>query len=478
VAQLNEVSIAPAPLDRFGPVIGERALSEAKERAAEACRQMEGRTWWNVNSTAQGGGVAEMLHVLLPYVVGVGIRTRWAVLEGTPEFFRITKRLHHALHGSAGDGSPLDGTAAAAYEDVLWSSQAPLIDAVNENDVVLLHDPQTAGLVEPLVAIGATVIWRCHIGTDARNAETARGWHFLQPYLNKAAATVWSRDAYIPDFVSRDRSVVIAPSIDAFSPKNQALDESTTVTILVRAGLIADSNDAARASFTRLDGSKGTIERQAAVVRGAGPPDPDAPLICQISRWDPLKDHEGVMKAFATLLEDGSAGDGHLILAGPDVTAVADDPEGAETYARLLQSWEELTRVCRSRIHLANLPMADADENAAMVNALQRHSTIIVQKSLQEGFGLTVTEAMWKARPVVASAVGGILDQIDDEVHGLLLSDPRDLDAAATAMRRLLVDPALRLRLGHAAQERVRKEFLGVRHLLQYGDLLSMLDAA
>lgn len=182
------------------------------------------------------------------------------------------------------------------------------------------------------------------------------------------------------------------------------------------------------------------------------------------------------MHAFASLLEDGAAGDAHLILAGPDVTAVVDDPEGAGTYVELLAAWEELSRPCRERVHLANLPMADPDENALMVNALQRHASVIVQKSLQEGFGLTVTEAMWKARPVLASAVGGILDQITDGQQGVLLSDPADLDAAASGIGRLLHDDELATRLGQAAKERVRDQFLGIRHLTQYADLLATLE--
>ena len=476
MAELNEVRISPASLDRFASVIGDQAMREAKERAAAIRQRMEGRTWWNVNSTSRGGGVAEMLHVLLPYVLDAGIQTRWTVLDGNDDFFRITKRLHHALHGSPGDGSPLDEDERAAYEAVLGQNLGPLAEAVKPRDVVLLHDPQTAGMVQPLVDAGAIVIWRCHIGTDTRNDETVRGWRFLEPYLSAAAATVWSRKAYIPDNIAKARAMVIAPSIDAFSPKNQELDRDQTRAILAKAGLISASDGAGKPSFTRGDGSMGVVERQAAVVRAADPPPVEAPILCQVSRWDPLKDHQGVMLAFAKLLENGSAAGAHLILAGPDVTAVADDPEGAGTYAELMAVWEDLPRECQARIHLANLPMADADENAVMVNALQRHAAVIVQKSLQEGFGLTVTEAMWKARPVLASAVGGILDQITDGEQGLLLSDPTDLEAAADGMRRLLQDEALSRRLGEAAKERVRDQFLGVRHLSEYADLLTVLE--
>lgn len=378
MAELNEVPVAPASLDRFGTVIADQTLRDAKERAAATRERMQGRTWWNVNSTSQGGGVAEMLHVLLPYVLGAGIQTRWTVLDGNADFFRVTKRLHHALHGSAGDESPLDQAERDAYETVLQDNLEPLLNSVSPNDVVLLHDPQTAGMVKQLIDAGALVIWRCHIGSDVRNDETDRGWEFLQPYLTAAAATVWSREAYIPDGIPKARAAVIAPSIDAFSPKNQELDTDQTRAILAKAGLIAGPDGDREVTVRCLDGSTTTVERQAAVVRGTDPPSPDAPTVCQISRWDPLKDHRGVMHAFASLLEDGTAGDAHLILAGPDVTAVADDPEGAGTYVELLAAWEELSRQCRERVHLANLPMADPDENALMVNALQRHASVIV----------------------------------------------------------------------------------------------------
>jgi trehalose synthase len=183
------------------------------------------------------------------------------------------------------------------------------------------------------------------------------------------------------------------------------------------------------------------------------------------------------MNGFAQLLDDNRAGDADLILAGPNVTAVVDDPEGAETLDRILEAWRRLPHGHRGRIHLASLPMADSEENAAIVNALQRHAAIVVQKSLEEGFGLTVTEAMWKARPVVGSAVGGIQEQIEDGVSGLLLHDPEDLAAFGDLLQRLLGNVEQAKKLGEAARERVRREYLGLRQLLQHADLLERLDA-
>jgi trehalose synthase len=188
-----------------------------------------------------------------------------------------------------------------------------------------------------------------------------------------------------------------------------------------------------------------------------------------------LKDPLGVMQGFADNIAPVT--DAHLVLAGPSVEAVADDPEGAEVLKETHSAWEQLPARSRDRIHLACLPMQDGAENAAIVNALQRKAEIVVQKSIAEGFGLTVAEAMWKGRPVVASRIGGIQDQIEDGVTGSLIEDPRDLDEYGADVVRLLEDSAMAQRIGHAAQERVRDEFLGPRHLMQYIHLLRELDS-
>jgi trehalose synthase len=195
----------------------------------------------------------------------------------------------------------------------------------------------------------------------------------------------------------------------------------------------------------------------------------------QVSRWDRLKDMAGVMEGFVRAISDDDLRGAHLVLAGPEVSGVADDPEGAAVLAECRDRWTSLPASLRDRVHLSSIPMDDVDENAIIVNALQRHATVVVQKSLVEGFGLTVTEAMWKGRPVVASKVGGIQDQITDGRDGLLLTDPYDLDEFVRVMRQPLTDTALAARLGAAAHARVLEEFLGDRHLEQYVDLFSRL---
>lgn len=471
---IEEVHIAPLSPDRFRPLIGEERMREFERAAQETAHRMEGRAWWNINSTARGGGVAEMLQSLLAYARGTGIDTRWLVISGTPDFFRVTKRLHHAIHGSPGDGSPLGAAERAIYETVLETNAREMLPLVQPQDVVLLHDPQTAGLAPILARHGAIVLWRCHVGADAPNRETELAWAFLAPYLEDVAATIFSRRAYVPASCRPERSVIIPPSIDAFSPKNQDLDEATVRAILVHVGLVEGPAGDGQPTFLREDGSPARVDRLVDIVRLGRAPSWETPLVVQVSRWDPLKDPIGVMHGFVAA-SGGAAEDAELVLAGPNVTAVTDDPEGAATFDAVIAAWRQMPHGDRNRIHLASLPMTDIEENAAIVNALQRHAAVIVQKSLREGFGLTVTEAMWKARPVVATRIGGIQDQIVDGEHGLLV-DPVDLAAFGEAVRRLLEDRQFAERLGANARARVADEYLGVRHLVQYAELLEQIE--
>ena len=477
MSQLMEVGISVQPLESFLPLLGEARVREAKKVTDDARSAMKGRVFWHVNSTARGGGVAEILQALLPYARGAGIDTRWLVIGGSAGFFGITKRLHNALHGWAGDGSDLGERERAEYERVMRVNSEKLLRIVRPGDVLFLHDPQTAGLAPHLVGAGAVVVWRCHIGQERRNEEVERGWAFLAPYLDRIAATVFSREAYIPDCCDRDRANVVPPSIDPFTAKNQDLDEATVRAILARSGLIGGRGDGDAPSFVRQNGSRSSVVRQAEIIRAGRPPDWEAPLVVQVSRWDRLKDPVGVLNGFARL--DGNLPRGaRLVLAGPGEGSVADDPESCEVFRELAGAWGSLPPADRKRVCIASLPMADLEENAAIVNALQCHAAVVVQKSLDEGFGLTVTEAMWKGRPVVATAVGGIKDQITDGVHGLLVRDPAHLGEFGDSLIRVLSDRPLAESLGREARERVRDEYLSVRHLVQYAKLLTQLDAS
>ncbi len=468
MAALSQVPIAPASPERFRALVGDD-YSQVEEAIGTASKLLAGTVIWHVNSTARGGGVAEMLQSLLAYARGAGVDVRWVTIRGNEDFFRVTKRIHNHLHGSSGDGGALGEAERRVYENTLAGSAGELGELVRPGDIVYLHDPQTAGLAELLRAGQTRVVWRCHVGLDHPNELARSAWSFLQRYVEQADAYVFSRRAFAWEGLDEDKLWLVAPSIDAFSPKNQDMEPEAVRAILARAGLATDAGQAP--VFVRQDGSLGRVDRKAELDQ-EGPLPEGTPLVVQVSRWDRLKDHGGVLRCFAEYCRNPDA---HLLLAGPSVADVADDPEGAEVLAEIRTQREALPSDVRGRVHLACLPMDDVDENAAMVNAIQRRADVVLQKSLAEGFGLTVAEAMWKARPVVASRIGGIQDQIVDGESGLLIDDPTDLDAAAAAVDDLLDDPPRAAAIGTAARERVRESFLGTRHLVQYMELIERM---
>jgi len=470
VSLVTVVEVPRRPVSLLEPIIGGSRYVRLIESADQVRQLLAGRTIWNVNSTATGGGVAEMLEVLVGYITDLGISVGWLVITGDAEFFAITKRLHNQIHGDLA-GGPLGAADAQHYMRMLTANAAELLGRIRPGDVVLLHDPQTAGLAGPLVRAGALVVWRCHIGADWENDATRAGWDFLRPHLTSAHGYVFSRRGYVPAWLPEGKVSIIPPSIDPFSPKNQDLDRATVQAILATLGVLDGAPPQVPPRFVCRDGNTGTVTRPA-VITGEGRPGADDPVLLQVSRWDRLKDMAGVMRGFADHVAPRGAG--YLILAGPAVTEVADDPEGAAVYGECLLQWHDLPPAARARVLLVTLPLDDIDENAAMVNALQRHATVITQKSLAEGFGLTVSEGMWKGRPVIGSAVGGIIDQIADGT-GVLLPDPADLRAFGQAASQLLADQAEATRLGQAAHAYVRENYLGDIHLLRYGELLGTL---
>jgi trehalose synthase len=471
---MREVRIDPVSLKRLARLLDPERAGRLESNVVLARRILDGRVVWNVNATASGGGVAELLTTLLAYSRGAGVDARWLVLEGNPGFFRITKRLHNFLHGAPGDGGPLGDTERDEYESVLASNLDNMRSRVRAGDIVLLHDPQAAGLAEGLRAAGVHVVWRCHIGRDTPTELTDIGWNFLEPYVSEADATVFSREAYGPRWLDRRRSRIIPPSLDPFSTKNVELPPADVDATLRRAGLVAGPAEHGSLAFGRRDGSTGTVRAHGNLVVAGDMVPGDVRVVLQVSRWDRLKDMAGVLTAFATSLSRLPS-DTHLVLVGPDVLGVSDDPEGAEVLFECVDLWKTLPIQARQRVHLISLPMDDAGENAHLVNALQRQATVVVQKSLVEGFGLTVTEPMLKNRPVVASAVGGIQDQIVDGESGLLLADPADLGGFTDLIASVLDDDNLAQRLGDAAGKRVRDQYLGDRHLIQYAELFSEL---
>jgi trehalose synthase len=468
VVELRDVAVPVLQPSRLAPVIGEKRFDALEEKGEDFRVWLGGTKIWNVNSTAMGGGVAEMLQVLVGYTLGMGLDVRWLVIGGDAAFFTITKRLHNRIHGFPGDSGTLGKEELAHYRDVTEANARALLPRVRRGDVVILHDPQTAGLVAMLSEKGAHVIWRCHIGADQQNLWTEAAWDFLGPLIDAAAAVVFTRAAYVPPLIPDAKVAVIPPSIDPFSPKNQDLSVESRYQILGRIGVFA-SPASQPATFRRRDGTAGTVMRHAFIVSEGAPLDPDVPLVAQVSRWDRLKDMPGVMRGFAAGMADGVHAE--LALVGPAVEGVADDPEGAEVLAECISIWEQFPLSIRRCIRLIVLPTDDVDENAVMVNAIQRQATVIVQKSLVEGFGLTVAEGMWKARAVVASAVGGIVDQITPGT-GILLHDPADVAAFGGILHDLLQRPEQIEHLGRAARQYVHDNFIGDLHLLRYAALI------
>jgi trehalose synthase len=466
------MSLSDLSPDRFDEILPPQSAAHFAEQLAKTRSLLDGHTFWHVNSASAGGGVAEMLESVLGYVRGAGIETRWLVIDGGDEFFTVTKRIHHLLHGESGDGGPLGDAERAIYEDTLAHDAAEVAKHVQVGDVVVLHDPQTLGLAPLLREAGAALIWSCHVGADQPNDGTRLAWDFLRPYVAATGAQVFSRGAYRWEGLDDSRVAVIPPCIDAFSAKNQALSPETVRAILYAAG-VATGMNGGRPRFVRRDGSDGKVCNQAQMIEREPLP-MDARVVTQVSRWDPLKDHQDVMNTFVQHIAERT--DAHLVLAGPAPQAVSDDPEGEAVLEELREGWAALHPEVQQRVHIACLPMADIEENAAIVNALQRHADVIVQKSLAEGFGLTVAEAMWKGRPVVGSRVGGIQDQIDNGVSGRLVDDPADLAAVGDAVIDLLDDPERSRKLGSAAHQRVVDDYLAPRYLTSFLELVGKVS--
>lgn len=435
------------------------------DQLVAACRERSARgsTIWYVNSTAVGGGVAEMLRPMVGYGRALGLDVNWLVIEADAEFFTVTKRVDNGLSGVAGDGGPLGAAEHEIYRRASAAAAAVLGRFVRPGDLVFLHDPQTAGLVGAVAGLGAVPIWRAHNGADAPNRHTARSWNFLRPYLAEAAAFVTTMPHFAPDWMRRRATATIPPFIDPLSEKNRDMSLPEARAVLGRLDLIDTPAAGPVPSGRPL------------IVRDGGPPPEDRPLVVQVSRWDPVKDMVGVLTAFAEGV--APATDADLMLVGPEVDGVADDPEAGDYFAECVRVWEALPRNVRRRVHLVCLPMSDPDANAEAVNAVQRHAAVITQKSRSEGFGLTVAEAMWKGKAVVCTRVGGLHLQIPDRAVGVPVPDVDDLRAFAGAVVDLLSDDDRCRSIGGHARERVRDEFLLDKHLLAELALVSELQA-
>jgi len=388
-------------LDDYAPLVGRSTIEELRD----VVKPLIGRRIVMVNSTRVGGGVAEILQRMVPLMNELGLRVRWEVIEGSEPFFTVTKKFHNALHGKAEYITP------EMFDLFVEVGRRNAERLALEDDIVFIHDPQPIVLVERRVRHpGSRWIWRCHIDVSRPNQLV---WSFLNPFILQFDAAVYSAAAFAQQL--QMRQLLIAPSIAPLSDKNRDL----------------------------------APEEVAAVLQQLEIPQ-DRPIITQVSRFDYLKDPLGVIEAFRRVRRSVKC---RLVLAGG---TASDDPEGEEVLSRVREQAKG-----NPEIHLLLLP----PDSHVEINALQRASAVVVQKSLKEGFGLTVSEALWKARPVVASAVGGIPLQVKHRYSGLLV---HSVEGAAHAIKQLLNYPDYAKRLGENGREHVRQNFLLTRHLREY----------
>jgi len=401
---LPTIPVPPRRLDDYVADAGD----EAVERLREAARPLKGARLLHVNSTAFGGGVAELLYTHVPLFIDLGIEATWAVLQGSDDFFGVTKAVHNGLQGAGIDWTQEMGSV---YWERIRANAAELDGGY---DVVFVHDPQPAGLLsvfEDDRRRDGRWVWRCHIDMSAPSPPV---WSFFEPLVNRYDAAIFTMEAFSQPGIRGPRVAFIPPSIDPTSSKNAELHEETVREIVHAYGI-----------------------------------DPERPIVSQVSRFDPWKDPLGVIDAYRIAKEQIPGL--QLIMAG---SMASDDPEGLQ-YLDLTEEH----RAGDPDIHLlTNLHNVGNTE----INAFQRASAVVIQKSTREGFGLVVAEGMWKHRPVIGGNVGGIRLQIEDGVNGFLVDSTEE---CAARMVELLDDADLRSRMGLAAHERVRTRFLSTREL-------------
>lgn len=447
------------------------AVHELRAEAARLVPRLRGRRVWMVNSTARGGGVAEMLPTQVSLLRELGVHIEWAVIEGgPPAFFPLTKRIHNLIHG---EGDPELGPAERElYETASRKSADALGRLVGADDILIVHDPQPLGAGAMLRReMNIHTVWRCHIGLDEQCAQTRAAWSFLEPYATAYDHAVFTAPEYIPSYLA-GRASIIHPAVDPLAHKNQDLALHKLVGILCDSALSVAFGPVLSPPFPE---PVQRLQPDGNFLPATMPEDIGLlfrPVVTQISRWDRLKGFAPLMNGFRRLKErNGSRRDldrrhrrsleiVRLVLAGPDPASIQDDPEAREVLSDLQSRYLELEPEVQADIAIVTLPMHSREQNALMVNALQRCSTIVAQNSLREGFGLTATEAMWKGTPVLGTHACGLQQQIRDGLDGRLVSDPEDADELARTLDQMLADEDARDAWGRSAHRRVRDEFL------------------
>ena len=461
----------PVGLDEYADVVHlTEAVRSLRQESSALVAALKGRKVWMVNSTAAGGGVAEMMPKLVSLLNELGLDTEWVVM-GTeqPGFFELTKRIHNLIHGTGDPG--LQEQDRQLYAAVSSENAAEMKQRIRAEDVLVVHDPQPLGMGALLKQeLGMPFFFRCHIGLDQDVPETRAAWGFLRAYAELCDFAIFSAPEYIPPFLA-GKAGLITPAIDPLSYKNRELSPHKLAGILKNSGLARSRHPVVPSVFPeqterlRPDGTFAQMDEETDIGI------PFRPLVTQVSRWDRLKGFEPLIEAFAVMKQSighRAISERHrrrlhrvrLVLAGPDPAAVADDPEAQEVLADLIELYRGLPHWIQDDVALVSLPMGSRKTNALMVNALQRCSSVVVQNSLREGFGLTVTEAMWKQCGVLGSRACGIRQQIRDGVDGRLIPDSQDPQRIAELLDITLDDLPGRKRSGHSAQRRVHSEFL------------------
>ncbi len=409
---LQEVALGQKSLADYTHIAG-RGLIEQIRGLAEA---LKGKRVLHVSATAFGGGVSEILYTLVPLMRDAGLDVHWQVILGREDFFNVTKLMHNSLQGHPESISDQQWEVFEAYN--VMNAQG----LEEEWDVIIVHDPQPAGLREAAADKARRWIWRCHIDLSTPNASTLAR---LEPLITGYDATVWHREQYVPAGLDGGIRKICPPAIDPLSPKNMALSPEDAAYVCEQFGI-----------------------------------DTDRPLVCQVSRFDPWKDPIGVIDAYREVKR--TVADAQLALVGSMAT---DDPEG----------WEFFQRTFRHADGDPDIKILNNLNNvgAIEVNAFQSQADVCMQKSIREGFGLTVTEAQWKGRPTIGGDVGGIPLQIEDGVSGFLVASPQE---AAQRTVEILEDPGLGKYLGRVGKEHAREHFLTPRLLRDWLDLFTELE--
>ena len=408
---LQPITVPHKHLSDYASIVGRALADEIRSRA----ERLKGKRILHVSATAFGGGVSEILYTLVPLMIDVGLEAEWHVIYGREEFFNATKVMHNALQGNPQDLTDKQWDTWREYNEINARELS------SDWDVVIVHDPQPAALASLVPEKSRRWVWRCHIDLSTPNPDTLAR---LLPYLDPYPAAVFHMGKYVPSGMD-GRAHIVPPAIDPLAPKNMAFSPEDAVYICEQFGI-----------------------------------DVDRPLLCQVSRFDPWKDPLGVIDAYRIVKAEMP--DVQLALVGSMAT---DDPEGWDYFNATVAHAEG-----DPDIHiLNNLNNVGAIE----VNAFQSHCDVVIQKSTREGFGLTVTEAIWKGRPLIGGAVGGIPLQVSDGETGFLVSS---VEECAARSLEILADPGLGKQLGRAGKEAVRKQFLMPRLLRDWLNLFEQLE--